>query len=94
MALKWWRRARRIFRAEPEDLRSLGSEIMLIGAFPLENLGDSPWGSTDVIALRSRRDFEPEIARLGECVSIGSGSVVPKYRELLEARNRDPFQLA
>lgn len=80
----WWPEdARRVFRTFDERERRLSCEIMLIGAHPSETIRDSGWPRTEVYTF-SAPDFEPVQARDREILSIGSGTAVEPYRNLLD----------
>lgn len=81
---KWWQRdAQEVFNRFDELERECGSQIILLGVHPSENMGDAPWARSHAYKF-SWPDFEPTTANPTEVVSIGSGSLVGPYRELLE----------
>jgi ATP-dependent protease HslVU (ClpYQ) peptidase subunit len=84
--------AKDIFRSIPLEDRSGGSHLMILGAHPTEDLGIPGWARCVVNILRSP-EFTPETAKIGEVVSIGSGSVYPPYSEVLLGFSSDPMSL-
>jgi hypothetical protein len=85
VALKWYRRARRIFEQAPIIQRDLGSSIILMGVRPTDDSGCITGGHPDVIVLSSKRKYEPEFVDLDQVRSIGSGNNVELYMKELEA---------
>ncbi len=82
VAMKWWRRARRIFNSFPEEERKLKSSILMIGIHPTKNNGDSPWPLGSVYIFDSP-SFAPKAAKEMEFLSIGSGKYVDEYKKAL-----------
>ncbi len=81
-----------IFRESPPDEQALHSHLLLLGAHPTENLGDASWSRCSVHVLRSP-EFEPQAANIGQVVSIGCGSAIPVYTEMLAGFTADPLSL-
>ena len=84
--------ARDIFQSFPPEERALHSHLMLLGAHPTDNVGIPGLARCSVHILRSP-EFEPAIMRIGEVVSIGSGSGVPPYQDVLANLSADPMSL-
>jgi hypothetical protein len=91
VALKWHRRARRLFRNAPESERRLGSSIMLMGVRPQDSSGCLGGGRPDVVVMAAKRDFEPKYVGLGCVDSIGSGNHVELYMEALGVLQSRPL---
>jgi hypothetical protein len=85
VALKWCRRARRIYENRPDVERQLGSSIILMGVRPTDNSGCINGGHPDVIILSAKHGFAPEFFDLGAIGSIGSGNNVELYMNELKA---------
>jgi hypothetical protein len=81
-AFLWWRRARRQFAAFPPEERALGASLMLFGASPNKDLG-LPGTTLPFVAMLRSPDFFPEVIRLNQASSIGSGADVEVYRASL-----------
>jgi len=88
IAEQWPSHARKIFNRYPAAQQQLGSQLILIGANPKENALDAPAMRTCVYSF-SWPEFEPVQARPHEVLSIGSGSNVTPYRQLLERYSSD-----
>jgi hypothetical protein len=84
--------ARDIFQSFPPEERALHSHLMLLGAHPTDDVGIPGLARCSVHILRSP-EFVPAITRIGEVVSIGSGSGVPPYQEVLANLSADPMSL-
>ena len=84
--------AAQVFANAPEVERALHSHIMLLGAHPTENLGQSPFTKCSIHILRSPT-FVPELSNIGQVVSIGYGEAVPAYAEMLSQFTNDPVAL-
>lgn len=82
VAVKWRRRARRIFKEAPESQQRLGASILLVGIHPNQNEGKSPWPKGLACALMHDK-FELMPAKRGEFLSIGSGGDVEEYARML-----------
>lgn len=87
VAIKWHRRARRIFNSAPQSIKKLGSSILLVGIHPNHNEGNSPWPKGTACKFNSP-DFEANFSKKGEFISIGSGSNVEEYIEMLKASTK------
>jgi hypothetical protein len=85
VALKWHRRARRIFDSMPALERGLGSSIMLMGVRPTDNSGCIVGGHPDVIVMSAKSCFESEFVDFGDVRSIGSGNNVELYMHELKS---------
>lgn len=88
VALNWYRRARWIYKGQPELDRKLGLSIMLMGVRPRDDTGCIAGGHPDVIVLSAAHGFEPEFIGLGDVKSIGSGNDVNLYLTELKALNQ------
>jgi hypothetical protein len=84
--------ARDVFQSFPPEERALHSHLMLLGAHPTDDVGIPGYARCSVHILRSP-EFVPTIARIGEVVSIGCGSGVPPYQELLAGLSANPMSL-
>jgi len=87
VAIKWYRRARRIFNSAPMSLQKLGSSILLVGIHPNKSEGESPWPKGTACLFNSP-DFEVNFSKSGEFISIGSGSIVAEYVSILKATTK------
>jgi hypothetical protein len=74
--------ARPIFQGSEAREQALRSDLMLLGAHPIKDVGIPGYGLCSVHVLRSP-DFAPKLAPIGEVVSIGSGSIVASYKDVL-----------
>ena len=91
VALKWWRRARRIYNHYPNvPAKQLGCSIMLIGVSS-QLVPGQEWPRSDIITMKSQNDFVPKIAQPGEALSVGSGGNVERYVEWLNEFMTDNF---
>jgi hypothetical protein len=81
-----------IFRRSPKQEQNLNSQLMLLGAHPTDDLGIPGYARCYVYTLRSP-EFVPKLAKIGEVVSIGSGSAVFEYIQLLDRFTADPLSL-
>ncbi len=88
IAEQWPPHARRIFSSYPLAQQKLGSQLILIGANPTESTPGTPTMRTCAYSF-SWPEFEPVQARPHEVLSIGSGSDVRPYRQLLERYSHD-----
>lgn len=79
---------RELFNLFPEHQRLLGCELMLLSAHPTENDGAAPWARCYVHRFCSPK-FESLEAAQAQIVSIGSGSDVKPYAEVLDALSVD-----
>lgn len=84
--------AKRVFAASDATEQSLQSHLMLLGAHPTDDVGIPGYAICSVYILKSP-DFVPELAPIGEVVSIGSGSTVPPYQEVLAGFSSDTLGL-
>ena len=91
VALKWYRRARRLFAGAPEAEQELGSSILLLGVRPRDSSGCIIGGRPDVVRFSSRVGFKPEFVPLGHATSIGSGNNVELYMRELTALQANPL---
>lgn len=82
VAVNWWRRARRFFNIASPKLQKLGASILIVGIHPHQNEGESPW-SKGLACSFSSPTFEPHFAERGQFISIGSGSMVEEYINML-----------
>jgi hypothetical protein len=81
--------AKEVFKQSSADEQASHSHLMLLGAHPTEDIGIPGYARTSVHILRSP-DFVPE-CRLGEVVSIGSGS--SSYQQVLNDLSSDVLLL-
>lgn len=88
IAEEWPVAARKIFRKYPADIQRLRSQLILIGVHPTEEVG-TPGRGRPYIYSFSCPDFEPVQAKPYEVLSIGSGSDVAPYRDLLTRYSSD-----
>lgn len=80
---QWWPTdARDVFESFPESERDSESHLIMIGAHPNQNIGDSDWPRCYAYRFRSP-DFVAEEAQLREAIAIGCGEDVEEYRRLL-----------
>jgi len=82
VAIKWRRRARRIFKTAPAEQQKLGSSVLMIGIHPNQNEGESPWPKGTACSFKAP-NFEAMFTKRGEFISIGSGSTVKDYVSML-----------
>jgi hypothetical protein len=80
--------ARRIFAECPTEEQAMGSQLMMIGANPASREGSN--GASTCVYSFSWPNFEPVRAQAHEVLSIGSGTGVAPYRQLLERHYSDP----
>jgi hypothetical protein len=84
--------ARHVFTKAPESERVLNSHLMLLAAHPTEDFGIPGYAKCSVHIFRSP-DFIPTPSLPGKVVSIGSGSVVERYKDLLAGFSSNPLSL-
>ena len=83
VVVQWWPEdAREVFAAFSKEEQNLGCHLLMAGAHPSRNNGDSPWAMAYVYRFRSP-DFLPLLAGGGDIVSIGSGEGIAEYSEAL-----------
>lgn len=88
----WWPAdARLVFEQFPEAERKLHAHLIMLGAHPNQNNGDVPWARCYVYRFMSP-DFDVQLAPAEHVVSIGSGSGVSHYIQVL-AGLRDSDEL-
>jgi len=87
VAFKWRRRARHAFADAPAEERALGSRIMLSGVSPTVDIGLPGIALPTVAVLRSP-DFVPQILKVNEVATIGSGADVDVYMSKLRETTR------
>ena len=81
---EWWPSdAREVFAAMSSEAQENGCHLLMIGAHPSKNNGDSSWAMSYVFRFRSP-NFEATSTRADEVVSIGSGEGVTEYMNALE----------
>lgn len=91
VALKWWRRARRIYNHYPNvPAKQLGCSIILIGVSP-QLVPGQEWPRSDIITMKSQNDFVPKTAQPSEALSVGSGGNVERYVKWLNEFMADSF---
>ena len=66
------------------------AEVMILAVHPSADLGAPVFPRPYVYTLRTP-SFEPRLARVGQFVSIGSGSSQQKYLDALESVRTNPF---
>ncbi len=74
-------------RGAPENMA-----FLLLGTHPTDDVGIPGMARCSVHILRSP-EFVPVLARIGEVVSIGSGSGFPPYQEALASLSANPMSL-
>jgi hypothetical protein len=84
--------ASQVFQAAPQSERALQSHLILLGAHPTEGMGIPGWARCSVHTLKSP-DFDPQLARMGEVVSIGSGSTDARYQKALDGFSSNVLSL-
>jgi hypothetical protein len=84
--------ARDVFRRSPDAEKKLGSHLILLGAHPTDHMGAPGWSRCSVHILESP-NFEPEAGNMGQVVSIGCGSVIPLYEQMLAGFTANPLSL-
>jgi hypothetical protein len=84
--------ARDVFRSFPENERALHSHLMLLGAHPTDDVGIPGFARCSLHVLKSP-EFHPTLSAIGEVVSIGSGSNVTPYKEVLAGLSSNPLSL-
>jgi len=84
--------AKQVFSVSEATEQVLHCHLMLLGAHPTEDVGIPGYALCSVYVLRSP-DFVPQQARIGEVVSIGSGSTVAPYQEVLAGFSADTLSL-
>lgn len=89
---RWRRRARRLYAMVPGPLRSLGCELLFVAADA--DQGQNPLGFERSFAyIMSAPDFEVRHVPNREAQSIGSGSLVPEYCDVLKRSDEEWFAL-
>lgn len=88
IAEQWPMTARKVFQKYPASTQKHGAQLILLGAHPTEDVGIPGAGRPYVYSF-SWPEFEPVRAKTYEVLSIGSGSAVAPYRELLERYSND-----
>jgi hypothetical protein len=89
-ALKWYRRARRFFRQAGEDVKRLGSAVMLLGVSARQHIG-LPGAALTTVAIMRSPDFVPQFLTPGTVDSIGCGALVAAYAKTLRDFTTEPF---
>jgi hypothetical protein len=84
--------AKDIFKDASAASRDLGSQIILLGAHPTEDLGIPGWARC-MVHILSSPDFVPQSSSIGQAASIGSGSQIGTYRDALARLSADPLSL-
>ncbi len=82
--------AKLVFENFPDQQKS-GSHVMLLGAHPVND--SIPGHAICSVHILRSPDFVPQLAPIGEVVSIGSGSSVESYKETLQSFSSDPLSL-
>jgi hypothetical protein len=85
IAKKWSKKAKRIYSNAPNIDKQLGCHLLMIGTFPKSaiTIGNNSVPRSTVIKLCAP-DFKPYIAHQHEIISIGSGSNIDDYKEMLK----------
>jgi hypothetical protein len=84
--------ASQVFQAAPQAEQALHSHLILLGAHPTEDAGIPGWARCSVHTLKSPA-FNPQLAKVREVVSIGSGSMVARYQEALDGFSSNVLSL-
>jgi len=91
VAQEWSPIAKEIYDHARKELQRLGSEILMVGVSPNEDIGIPGFAKSYVSVLKAP-DFSPEIIRGGnKFCSIGSGSGVNVYLKGLEDFTKDVY---
>lgn len=85
---EWPATARKIFKKYPAATQGLGAQLILLGSHPTEDIGIPGKGRPYIYSF-SWPEFEPIQAEPYEVLSIGSGSSVAPYCELLKRYSSD-----
>jgi hypothetical protein len=93
VARDWALLAKKVFQKADVAQRKLGSQFVLVGTDPIEEVG-IPGHARPYLCKFSAPDFEPDITPGGRSIiSIGSGSEIPEYieaiRDLLDPSSRE-----
>ncbi len=79
VAENWAPIARRVFERAPDNEKTHGSQFIIVGPDPIEDVG-IPGRAMPYLSKFSAPHFIPEITRGGNsAISIGSGANVPEY---------------
>jgi hypothetical protein len=82
VANDWSRHAKYIFKNASFQEKEAGCQILMIAASPERN--DKTVGGTNTHVIKfTCPDFEPYFAKQTEVISIGSGSVIEKFKDAL-----------
>lgn len=90
VATEWSGRLKYVWGRLPQDIRNGGCELLLVGAFPGSH---PPFAYSDAFRFRAP-DFDMELLPRGKASSIGSGSDVAVYVEMIESFGEDLSQLS
>jgi hypothetical protein len=90
VATEWRRRLKRLWTTLDPRLTEHGFELLLVGAFPGEH---PPFAHSDAFRFRAP-EFELERLSGGHAGSIGSGSDIAKYAEMIESFADDHAELS
>lgn len=83
VAPRWRSIARQIFRDAPAEERSLGSQVLLVGPSPTENMGAPEFPRMEIVRATSP-DYAPRFSKPGLVVRhIGSGGSVSEYKRAI-----------
>lgn len=84
VAKQWAPIARKVFDRCPDNQQGLGSEFIIVGPHPEEDLG-IPARAMPYLCSFSAPYFEPDITRGGNsAISIGRGAIIPEYVEAIK----------
>jgi hypothetical protein len=84
--------ALQVFQAAPQPEQILQSHLILLGAHPTEDMGIPGCARCSVYILKSP-SFVPQLGRIGEVVSIGSGTTVASYQKVLDGFSSNVLSL-
>ncbi|WP_424208626.1 hypothetical protein [Sulfuricaulis sp.] len=82
VSTNWAPIAKNVFGRAPSEEKSLGSQLLLVGASPTESLG---LASEAIFARFADPDFDPGImTKAIKLCSIGSGSRISEYKRIIK----------
>jgi hypothetical protein len=89
VAENWKDKAKYVFSTFPLNLRKHGSEILMVGAHPDEDIGIPGFSRIYIVKMGSP-NFAPTIVSSPQSIlSIGSGSNIEEYKAAIENINKD-----
>src|SRR2546430_1685223 len=89
VALRWYRRARRRFTEARDDVKYLGAQVMLLGVSARVSI--LPGLGLATVAIMRSPDFVPYLLPTAAIGSIGSGTAVTVYADMLRKISVEPF---